>query len=139
VYTHKSALVIKMRLRRNDVDLFLATVSTFVASLPGSPRQQPLDPLKAPEDIILDNRTEELRFEIGCLPDSLSRTRAERDLSSPEFDDAAEALRNILQLMNECVDGICDGSGSYTVGLTFLWATSVEWYFVITLFYGLLI
>lgn len=88
-----------------EVELFLATIASFVSHCPHPPHREPLNPHKATEDLHLDNETLALRYEIALLSLSLSESRTKLPIPVPVLEDAAEALKGILKLMDDCIDG----------------------------------
>lgn len=101
--------------REFDVKLFFDTIDYFVSCCPAAPRRYSLNPRKPEGDIHLDNQTRALRLEIGLLPLSLSESRASLSLSAPDLDDAARALQDVLQLMDNCIATTHTDSGPHGV------------------------
>jgi len=101
--------------REFDVKLFFDTIGYFVSCCPAAPRRYPFNPHKPDGDIHLDNQTQALRHEIGLLPLSLSEARASLSLSAHDLDDAARALQDVLQLIDDCIATPRTDSGPHGV------------------------
>lgn len=99
--------LIKMRLNQRNVDIFFATAPAFAASLPPAPDRD-----KVLEDgvmLALANSVVNLRFEFIRLRDSFSVELAAIDLPKSDCAEANIALEDILDMLDNLVDGsICE-------------------------------
>ncbi|KAF2191249.1 subtilisin-like protein [Zopfia rhizophila CBS 207.26] len=93
-----------------DANFFLDVAPAFVASLPPAPprdevpnsvKKQPLEDIRM---LARNNANVELRFEIGELLATFTKERANQDLSFDDHRHVAEALEDILYLLEDLVD-----------------------------------
>ncbi|KAI1317243.1 hypothetical protein F5Y16DRAFT_153501 [Xylariaceae sp. FL0255] len=105
-HTHQD----KMHQAEADAQLFLAVVHAFVGALPPSPKREPNTAQTYQPQIEDWNRTKRhnaitfLRFEVWELTGVLTMGRAICDLSGDAFDQASDALEDLLNLLDGLVD-----------------------------------
>jgi hypothetical protein len=96
-----------MLLDTRALDVFVAVVPTFIASLPHAPTRENVETVSK-SVLRTHNAITTLRFEVSQLLESVPKDHAAYELSAPDHEEATSALEDIFHLFLGCLDNPTD-------------------------------
>ena len=100
-----------MLLDTRALDVFVAVVPTFIASLPHAPARKNVEIVpstKSESELRTHNAITTLRFEVSRLLESIPKDHTAYGLSAADHEEATSALEDIFHLFLGCLDGPTD-------------------------------